>query len=537
MRNASSPEQSLFPAGDHDSHEPMLELPAGALGHLSLGRGLSGFDVGRLVLLRRFPEVDEAAFRSAILSAAAIAGPRLIKVLGGARVVGQLAVSSEYVEGIGLVELTEASTHHGFPVSPAVALRIMQDALSAVRDARRLFEARNAGPIPRLLFPETVWIAEFGEAFLTESGVIGSLLRVPALRDTRAGTAQLSPEELAGESPTPESDVFAAGALLWHLLAGRPLFDGVSSAELERQIRERPIPRLDTIERLGLPVPAPVVGIVERALKRDPSERYATPEEMGQALASLPAGWIATERQVREALAQLAPDLLDARRSRLLLASRESDRPQFSHWDAPTQTRTNVLKKEVNADGDGDGRPTVIHSEPTFEATTVRPPSDGEETGSRFFRTSGFHAGSAVSVGAKHSSVPPRKRRLAPIAAGAAFVLLVAVGVSALLRSNPEAATANPAVGEQPAKPNLQAGAPNPLPTAAEPSTIVAPRSAAAPDASAPDASAPHATAPKAAPRTEPSSQESAGDQPATEQSAPRKFRPRTIEPYRPKGI
>jgi hypothetical protein len=241
---------------------------------------------------------------------------------------------------------------------------------------------------------------------------------------------------------------------------------------------------------------------------------------------------------VREALAQLAPDLLDARRSRLLLASRESDRPQFSHWDAPTQTRTNVLKKGANADVDGDERPTVIHSEPTFEATTVRPPSDGEEIGSRFFRASGFHAGSAVSVGAKHSSVPPRKRRLAPIAAGAAFVLLVAVGVSALLRSNSETSTANSAVGEQPVKQNEQAGAPSPLPTAAEPSMSVAARSAARPEASAPDASTPHeGPGPKMAPRTEPSSRASEGDQPATEQSAPRKFRPRTIEPYRPKGI
>jgi serine/threonine protein kinase len=386
-----------------------------------------------------------------------------------------------------------------------------------------------------LLFAETVWIAEFGEAFLTDSGVIGSLLRVPALRDTRAGTAQLSPEELAGKPPTPESDVFAAGALLWHLLAGRPLFEGVSSAELERQIRERPIPRLDTIERLGLPVPAPVVGIVERALKRDPKERYATPEEMGQALASLPAGWIATERQVREALAQLAPELLDARRSRLLLASRESDRPQFSHWDAPTQTRTNVLKKERESDA---GRPTVIHTEPALEATTVRPPSDGEEVGSRFFRASGFHTGSAVSVGAKNSSVPPRKRRLAPIAAGAAFVLLVAVGVSALLRSNPKSSTESTAVGEQPTKRNEEAAAPSPRPTAADPSMTVAPRSATPPDPSAPDAGVPHANAaPKAGPRAEPSALEPASDQPATDSSTPRKFRPRTIEPYRPKGI
>lgn len=404
----------------------MLELQTFTIGRLRLGRGLSGADVGRLVLLRSFPEVSEAEIQAAIRTATPIAGPRLIKVLGGARVSGEAAVASEYVEGLALVELLAATADHGFPMSPAVALRIVQDALAAVRDARRLFESTNAGPIPRLLFEETIWIAEFGEALLTESGVIGSLLRSPGLRATRGATAQLTPEELAGSPPSPESDVFAAGALLWHLLAGRALFEGVTATELERQIRDRAIPRLDTIERLGLPVPAPVVEIVERALRRDPAQRFPTVEDMGKALSNLPSGWIATERQVREALTQVGSALLDARRSRLLLSSRESDRPQFSHWDAPTQSRTNVLKR--NSDAGADSRPTVIHAESALDATTVRPPSDGDETGSRFFRTSSIGAEPVFSVGTKASVSPARHPRLGAMMAAAAALAVLAVG-------------------------------------------------------------------------------------------------------------
>src|SRR5688572_22024409 len=132
MWNASSPDRSLFPGGAQDSHESMLELNAGALGQLRLGRGLFGADVGRLVLLRSFPEASEAELGAAIRSSESIAGPRLIKVLGGARVAGAAAVASEYVEGVSLVELMAAAADHGFPLSPAVALRILQDALAAV---------------------------------------------------------------------------------------------------------------------------------------------------------------------------------------------------------------------------------------------------------------------------------------------------------------------------------------------------------------------------------------------------------------------
>lgn len=537
MWNASSPDRSLFPGGTQDSHESMLELHAGEIGRLRLGRGSFGADVGRLVLLRSFPEASEADLAAAVRSAAPIAGPRLIKVIGGARVSGEAAVASEYVEGISLVELLTATAAHGFPMSPAVALRILQDALAAVRDARRLFESTNAGPVPRFLFAETVWIAEFGEALLTESGVIGSLLRSPALRATRGGTAQLTPEELAGKAPSPESDVFAAGALLWHLLAGHPLFEGVSSSELERQIRDRPIPRIDTIERLGLPVPAPVVEIVERALRRDPAQRFPTAEDMGKALANLPSGWIATERQVREALTQVAPDLLDARRSRLLLSSRESDRPQFSHWDAPTQSRTNVLKR--NADTEADSRPTLLHAEPPLDATTVRPPGDGEEAGSRFFRTSSISAERAVSVGAKPSEAPARNRRIAVIAAATVVAIaLLAIGASALLGSSTpkeRAAShtaAEPARGPDATRAGLPAAAaatetPIALP-AARPSasTVSAPETAKAAPADAPRAKA-------AAPAATPS-----GDAaPARTTPSSTKYRPRSIEPYRPKGI
>jgi serine/threonine protein kinase len=515
----------------------MLELQAGAIGRLRLGRGSSGADVGRLVLLRSFPEASEAELDAAIRTAAPIAGPRLIKVLGGARVAGESAVASEYVEGLALVELITATADHGFPMSPAGALRIPQDALAAVRDARRLFESTNAGPIPRLLFEETIWIAEFGEALLTESGVIGTLSRSPALRATRGVTAQLTPEELADKPASPESDVFAAGALLWHLLAGRPLFEGVTATELERQIRDRPIPRLDTIERLGLPVPAPVVEIVERALRRDPAQRFPTAEDMGKALANLPAGWIATERQVREALTQVAPALLDARRSRLLLSSRESDRPQFSHWDAPTQSRTNVLKR--NSDTGADSRPTVIHAEPLLDATTVRPPSDGDEAGSQFFRPSSINAERAVSVGTKPSVAPAHHRRLGIVAAAAVAALALLALAGAFLGSG-SSKERNAASSLEPAEERAAKAAAGPATAAGgdEPIAVPAPPSASV-------LAAPHAKSPASAdadPRAKANSKEAApelGDEEAPARTAPssNKYRPRSIEPYRPKGI
>ena len=94
--------------------------------------------------------------------------------------------------------------------------------------------------------------------------------------------AYISPEQLSGaRAPDPRMDVYAAGALLYALLAGCPPFVGASSVEICRQVLMVEPPPLRAFRR---DVPSSLEAAILVALAKDPAERFATALAMGEAL-------------------------------------------------------------------------------------------------------------------------------------------------------------------------------------------------------------------------------------------------------------
>ena len=91
--------------------------------------------------------------------------------------------------------------------------------------------------------------------------------------------AYRSPERVEHGARLERSDVFALGVILWELLAGRPLFDGASDREVLDKVRRADVPTLST------QIPDEVRRQVERALRRAPTERHASAEELAHGLA------------------------------------------------------------------------------------------------------------------------------------------------------------------------------------------------------------------------------------------------------------
>ena len=99
----------------------------------------------------------------------------------------------------------------------------------------------------------------------------------------------MSPEQVRGERADARSDVFALGAVFYELLAGRKAFQADSMHTiLFKVLEEQPEP----VERLVPDLPPRFVRLIERALDKDPAQRFQHAGEMRDAL-----------RMVREALA------------------------------------------------------------------------------------------------------------------------------------------------------------------------------------------------------------------------------------------
>ena len=81
----------------------------------------------------------------------------------------------------------------------------------------------------------------------------------------------MAPEQWTGRAVDPRTDVYAMGATLFHLLAGRPPFTAETRDELCLQHCNDPPPRLTSLD---LGVSEAAERVVERALRKQPEDRY-----------------------------------------------------------------------------------------------------------------------------------------------------------------------------------------------------------------------------------------------------------------------
>ena len=209
----------------------------------------------------------------------------------------------------------------------------------AVADA--MAYAHGQGVIHRDLKPRNVVVGEFGETVVIDWGLAkelggadvesdaepatptshgdGSPSASASFGDTVVGEvlgtpAYMPPEQANGVAVDARADVYAIGALLYHLLTGRAPYQADSAAELLAAVFAGPPVALRTV----VPEAAPeLIAIVERAMSRDPAARYSTARDLAEDLRRFQSGRLVGAH--RYSLRQLVRRWI--RRNRTLLAA------------------------------------------------------------------------------------------------------------------------------------------------------------------------------------------------------------------------
>ncbi|HWZ89111.1 MAG TPA: hypothetical protein VNW92_09685 [Polyangiaceae bacterium] len=311
-----NPESSSAPLGA--PCETLFELFSTTHSSASVGRMLKGIDIGRFVLLREARVDLSPQALAAIDVSRSLAHPRFAKVLGAIRTEDCHYVASEYIPGVSLFELTLAVRKRNTSISPAVAVQLICDALKCAASAQKsLLSTAGVGYV-RCIFPETIWIAEFGDVLLTEVGVAPHLVRaVEESAETGAAT-----------------DLMAAAVELFHLASGQLI-----SAE--------------TTQKLGDYVPAPLASVLEEAMGVKGKEPFATLDQFVGALSNLPADFSASEEQVCAEIARVAGPVMELRRRKLALFERgaasqsedeDEDSTKFYRTAAPEKRDSNTTR-------------------------------------------------------------------------------------------------------------------------------------------------------------------------------------------------
>jgi serine/threonine-protein kinase len=359
--HASGPISIRKPTAKIGRYALFGQFAKGGMATVHFGRldGAGGFS--RVVAIKRLlPHLTEnEEFIAMLLNEARLAArvrhPNVVPTLDVVASKGDVLLVLEYVHGEALSALCRIQAKQRQEHIPVpIAMRIILDALHGLHAVHEAIDEKGhpLGLIHRDVSPQNIIVGSEGVSRVLDFGVAKAVQRIEETASSRlkGKSGYMSPEQIRGERLTRRSDVFSAGIVLWELLTLRRMFSAPSETERMAQIKRgnytHPIEhRAELGEELD--------AIVMRALAIDPEARFATMQDLAEALEKV--SHAATARAVADWVNSLAQNSL-IERARMLA--------QVENWNSE-------LPKELSSGP--FAAEAAIEISPLPKATTIRP--------------------------------------------------------------------------------------------------------------------------------------------------------------------
>jgi serine/threonine-protein kinase len=276
-------------------------------------------------------------FRQEAKAAANLSHPNIVTVHDFGLDAGRLFIVMENVPGLDLKTILQRRGR--FTVDET--LHLMIQACAGVGYAHR------AGLVHCDIKPHNLLVTPDRRLKVTDFGIARALASInpDEKQDVVWGSPQyFSPEQAAGASPSPASDVYSLGVVIYEMLTGQLPFIAATAAELARLHRETPpVPP----SRLNPAIPPALERIILKVLSKEPAARYRTADQLGRVLinfssAPQPAGRIATPNPSAQAAetrpssqSMDRPPAANPQIERVSLADMSSPRVQAQTLPAP----------------------------------------------------------------------------------------------------------------------------------------------------------------------------------------------------------
>jgi eukaryotic-like serine/threonine-protein kinase len=239
--------------------------------------------LGRTVALKTLSSLASDAkarqrFWREARAAASVNHPNVCQIYEISEEEGHLFIAMELLEGEVLSDRLRRGALSASEMMP-IALGMLS-ALVALHS--RGIVHRDLKPSNVFLTAHGVKLLDFGLAYSSLESTIDA-----TLEHTRTGTVlgtprYMAPEQVTGEGADARSDLFATGAILFEMLAGRPAFGGRTIAEVIHATCYEQPPALS-----GSPSIAAVDRVIRRALSKRPDDRPPSAEAMAEDLRAI----------------------------------------------------------------------------------------------------------------------------------------------------------------------------------------------------------------------------------------------------------
>lgn len=218
-----------------------------------------------------------AHFQEEARAAANLAHPNIVTIFDFGQDYRRYFIVMEYISGTDLKTLSRRRKR--IPVKEALDLMIQICA--------GVGYAHRAGLVHCDLKPQNVLVTPDGHAKITDFGISRALASIHPAEHSEVvwgSPRYFSPEQASGGPPSPASDVYSLGVVMFELLTGSLPFTASDSATLA-DLHLSAIP--PSARELEPTIPVALEQILEKVLSKEPAARYRTADQLGRVLQTI----------------------------------------------------------------------------------------------------------------------------------------------------------------------------------------------------------------------------------------------------------
>jgi serine/threonine-protein kinase len=205
-------------------------------------------------------------FRHEATAAGALNHPNIVQVYSIGEQEGIHFIAQEYVRGGNLKDFLRKKG----PLEWNLTLFLMKQVAAAMQ------VAGTNGIVHRDIKPENILLTKKGEAKVADFGLAqltqhGERVTMTQVGVTMGTPLYMSPEQVAGKPLDHRSDIYSFGAMAYHMLAGRPPFQGETALAVAVQhMNEKP----ELLRKIRPDLPQPICDLVHKMMAKRKEDRY-----------------------------------------------------------------------------------------------------------------------------------------------------------------------------------------------------------------------------------------------------------------------